>query len=225
MCHHSLPSLLEPIMSSVPTEKLVLRQISKPVAWALGCCLAFYLLLNITVNLRWSDADIEDVITLNFQNFKSRIVPIFLELFPVCTLGASFPIIACTFRNNMQSLVVARQQTQQSPGSQSLNIVRDVVIPVLVLVLPLTIAFLTQGVELLVSITGSYGGCAIEFVIPTLLVMAARRKVAQLQENKTYFKKMQLGVLSSRYLEMLVLAWASVCLILVTMHNLSHSKG
>ncbi len=50
-----------------------------------------------------------------------------------------------------------------------------IVVPVLVLAVPLTIALITDNVLILASITGSYPGVGVQFVIPCLLVIAARR--------------------------------------------------
>ena len=232
MCHHSLPSLLDPMLSSGSAEQLSFKRLRGPVAGALLCCLAFYLLMNCTVALRWQASAIEDVITLNFQNFKSEVVAVFLELFPVCTLGASFPIIACTLRNNLQSLVVVHPDAGHGRGrgpgghAHAARILKDTVLPVLVLVLPLTIAFFTQNVETLVSITGSYGGCAIEFIIPALLVHAARKKVKRAVENRPSGHLgagggLGVGILASPYAVPVILGWSIVCLVLVTIHNLS----
>ena len=116
------------------------------------------------------------MITLNFQNFRPHFVSVFLELFPVCTLGASFPIIACTLRNNLQTLMLMAYPPRQGARRDSgVKLVEEVVLPLVVLALPLVVAFCSENVEMLVGLTGSYGGCAIEFVIPTLLVIQVGR--------------------------------------------------
>ncbi|QDZ17534.1 putative transmembrane amino acid transporter [Chloropicon primus] len=220
MCHHSLPSLLNPVMSAIPKERLEMRRIAKPVAWALVCCLFVYLMLNTIVALRYKPGEIEDVITLNFQNFKPHRVSVFLELFPVCTLGASFPIIACTLRNNLQTLIL--MSNTERPRPRWLRIVEKVVLPVVVLLLPLMVAFATENVEMLVGLTGSYGGCAIEFIIPTLLVVAARKRVAANTQSTggLLLSKLDLGILSSNFFVNAVLMWSVACIVLVTVNHL-----
>ena len=219
MCHHSLPSLLNPMMTAMRPEALELRRIAKPVAWAMASCLLVYLLLNTVVALRFKPEEIEDVITLNFQNFKPRKISVFLELFPVCTLGSSFPIIACTLRNNLQTLVLL--QTSEAKRSQFLKVVDKVVLPLVVLICPLLVALVTENVEMLVGLTGSYGGCAIEFIIPTLLVVEARKKVRDHAQGSggLALSKLDMGVFSSKFFVNLVLTWSVVCLAMVTFNQ------
>ena len=220
MCHHSLPSLLNPLMSSMPAEQLQLKRIARPVAWALVCCLFVYLLMNSIVAMRFKPNAIEDVITLNFQNFKAHEISVFLELFPVCTLGTSFPIIACTLRNNLQTLISMQKKSPESK-SRWLKFVEKVAMPLIVLFVPILIAFFTQDVEMLVSITGSYGGCAIEFIIPTLLVVAARKRIANYGPVSGMLQsKLRMGILSSNFFVYLILGWSAVCLVLVTINHL-----
>jgi hypothetical protein len=52
----------------------------------------------------------------------------------------------------------------------------EVVVPLVVVLLPAVIALLTDNVTLLASITGSYPGVGVQFVLPSLLVIAARRR-------------------------------------------------
>jgi hypothetical protein len=85
--------------------------------------------------------------------------------------------------------------------------------------LPLLVAFVTQNVEMLVSITGSYGGCCIEFIIPTLLVMSARKKVNSFAQANLLRSKLSMGKLSSPFFVYLILSWSAVCLILVTLNQ------
>lgn len=224
MCHHSLPSLLNPVMARVPKQSLSFAKIAKPVATALTCCLLVYLLLNTIVTLRFMPREIEDVITLNFQNFRPHFVSVFLELFPVCTLGASFPIIACTLRNNLQTLMLMAYPPRQGARRDSgVKLVEEVVLPLVVLALPLVVAFCTENVEMLVGLTGSYGGCAIEFVIPTLLVIQARKRLKQHEQTSGgafATPRVSLGVLGHKFFVNLVLVWSAACLVLVTLNHL-----
>ena len=57
------------------------------------------------------------------------------------------------------------------------NWFRQTIFSMIVGVPPIIIAFFTQNVQLLVSITGGYGGMGIMFIFPAICVFCARRLV------------------------------------------------
>lgn len=54
-------------------------------------------------------------------------------------------------------------------------IVDKVLFPLLAIVPPVTIAFITNDLTALVGYTGSYAGTGVQYVIPACLVLIARR--------------------------------------------------
>ncbi|KAL7295534.1 transmembrane protein 104 homolog isoform X2 [Trichogramma pretiosum] len=173
MCHHSLPALIAPISNKSKLYK------SLSLDFILISC--FYLLLAITGVFAFRELD--DLYTLDFvprncstsQNILLTLMEYFLALFPVFTLSTSFPVIAITLRNNLQSLFLREDQTQEY-----CLCLRKLVFPVLAVIPPYLIAMSTTNLSVLVSITGSYAGAGIQYLIPTFLVLNARRQTSQI---------------------------------------------
>ncbi|XP_073826865.1 transmembrane protein 104 homolog isoform X2 [Musca autumnalis] len=211
MCHHSLPSLLAPIR-----DKLSVRRIL--CADYLVICL-FYLLLAMTGIFAFDR--LEDLYTLNFipdqtddHSFSADLllgIDYFLALFPVFTLSASFPIIAITLRNNLQTLCLDMGRFE------SYNyFVRRILFPMLAVVPPFAITYFTESLTSLVAFTGSYAGAAIQYIIPIALVYYARNTCRELLGS---------GVVNdfqspfrSPYWLVFVLLWSLGCISLVTLN-------
>lgn len=207
MCHHSLPSLIFPISDKSRLRSLLsLDYITIAV---------FYLCLALTGAFAF--ANLEDVYTLNFVPSADNASPLlkyveyFLSLFPVFTLSASFPIIAITLRNNLQTLFL------DTARLDSYNfVVRSVLFPLLTIVPPALVTYYTDNVKSLVSFTGSYAGTGIQYIIPIALVYSARRSCRQLlgqgivNEYRSPFRH-------SAWL-VAVLVWGVTCVVLVTVN-------
>jgi len=168
MCHHSLPSMITPIRDKKRVS-LLLR-----VDYLL--ILGFYILLSLTAVFAFTH--IPDLYTLTFEPSKCpnpdnpapAFFQYFLALFPVFTLSTSFPIIGITLRNNLQTLFL-------TDGKIYPFLIRRVLFPLLVLLPPVAVALATNQVDILVGITGSYAGSAIQYFIPVALVYCGRKEV------------------------------------------------
>ncbi|XP_039309843.1 transmembrane protein 104 homolog isoform X2 [Solenopsis invicta] len=210
MCHHSLPALVAPIANK--------SKLNRFLALDYTLIALFYLLLALTGIFAFERLD--DLYTLDFgprglgdcsksDNIFMLLMEYFLALFPVFTLSTSFPIIAITLRNNLQSLFL-KEDT-------SYNLcLRKLVFPVLAVIPPYLIAMITKDLSILVGITGSYAGAGIQYLIPTFLVYCARQKT-----NKV----IGLGVInkfaspfSGRCWLVFVVGWAITCMILVSVN-------
>lgn len=209
MCHHSLPALVAPIENkSTLTRFLALDYFL--IAF-------FYLLLALTGAFAFEHLD--DLYTLDFSprgsggcsksdNIFIIVIEYFLALFPVFTLSTSFPIIAITLRNNLQSLFLGEDTSYACIGK--------LVLPVLAVLPPYMIAMSTKDLSILVGITGSYAGAGIQYLIPTFLVYYARQKTNKL---------IGLGVVnkfaspfSSNCWLVFVIVWAIACMVLVSVN-------
>ncbi|CAL7940273.1 unnamed protein product [Xylocopa violacea] len=209
MCHHSLPALVAPIANkSTLTRSLALDYLL--IAF-------FYLLLALSGAFAFEHLD--DLYTLDFSprgsgdctksnNVFIIIIEYFLALFPVFTLSTSFPIIAITLRNNLQSLFFNEDN--------SYTCYRKFILPILAVLPPYLIAMSTKDLSILVGITGSYAGAGIQYLIPTFLVYYARQKTNNV---------IGLGVVnkfaspfSSNCWLIFVIAWAIACMILVSVN-------
>ncbi|XP_015597813.1 transmembrane protein 104 homolog isoform X2 [Cephus cinctus] len=210
MCHHSLPALVAPISNK--------STINRSLAFDYALIAIFYLLLALTGAFAFEHLD--DLYTLDFgprgsadcsksTNLPMLIVEYFLALFPVFTLSTSFPIIAITLRNNLQSLFLFEDANYNICFCK-------LIFPVLAILPPYLIAMATKDLSILVGITGSYAGAGIQYLIPTFLVYNARRKT-----NKV----IGMGVVNkfaspfrSNFWIWFVLLWAVTCMILVSVN-------
>jgi len=163
MCHHSLPSLIAPIANK--------QKIKFLMSMDYMLIAVFYVFLAITGAFAF--AHIEDLYTLNFIPQASdssigkfmEVIDYFLALFPVFTLSASFPVIAITLRNNLQTLFLDMYRID------SYNFfLRRLLFPLLAVIPPLLITYFTESVKSLVGFTGSYAGTGIQYLIPIFLV-------------------------------------------------------
>lgn len=210
MCHHSLPALVSPIENK--------SKLNRFLALDYTLIAFFYLLLALTGIFAFEHLD--DLYTLDFgprgsgdcsksNNFFMLLIEYFLALFPVFTLSTSFPIIAITLRNNLQSLFLNEDT--------SYNLcLRKLVFPILAVIPPYLIAMSTKDLSILVGITGSYAGAGIQYLIPTFLVYYARQRT-----NKV----IGLGVVnkfaspfSGKCWLIFVVVWAIACMILVSVN-------
>ena len=211
MCHHSLPSLVTPIRNK--------SHLTSALAGTYLLILAFYSALSISAVFTF--AQVDDIYTLNFQPHDDvggqlpvtqvKLFQYFLALFPVFTLSTTFPLIAITLRNNLQAL---------STGL-GLRFAANRYSTALLAVLPPTVvASVTSQVELLVSITGSYAGAGVQYLIPACLVLLARRRAPELERRGG-------GGTLARHRSPFrhngwvyaVVVWAAVCVALVTVNH------
>lgn len=206
MCHHSLPSLVTPISKK--------RNINTLIFADYFIILLFYFLLAFTGIFAFEE--INDLYTLNFQPdpeepWYMKVIHYFLSLFPVFTLSTNFPIIAITLRNNLQTLFLTE-------GRMYSCCTRRVIFPLMALVPPLCLALVTNSLEFLVGITGSYAGAGIQYVVPALLAYTSRKATAKAigvgvtNHHRSWFK--------STFWVVLVNFWAIGCIVLVTWNHI-----
>lgn len=212
MCHHSLPGLIAPIRGK--------NRLGAHLALDYSLITVFYLLLAITGVFAF--ASLNDLYTLNFvptdnDNIFLEIVEYFLALFPVFTLSTSFPIIAITLRNNLQSLFL------DTTRLESYNFVlRKLLFPIVTVIPPLMLTYFLEDIGVLIEFTGSYAGTGIQYLIPTFLVVSARRYCTNL---------LGLGVVN-RYKSpfshtawaVFILIWSVMCVILVSVNIYDERK-
>lgn len=175
MCHHSLPSLVAPIR-----DKNGLFSMLSADYILIG---SFYLFLAMTGSFAF--AQLQDLYTLNFIPSAKQsdlflvFIEYFLALFPVFTLSASFPIIAITLRNNLETLFMGAPEpnppTESVYSSFCTFLLRRCAFPLMAILPPIVVTYFTDSLASLVSFTGSYAGTGIQYIIPIALVWQARK--------------------------------------------------
>ena len=171
MCHHSLPSLATPIRDKSKIFGLFAADYT--------LILIFYSVLSFTAIYAFKE--LKDLYTLNFlpsgchtDNPITTIafIQYFLALFPVFTLSTNFPIIGITLRNNLKTLCLTDGKTYSF-------FMDRIFFPLATLIPPVIVALITNKLDLLVGITGSYAGAGIQYFVPAALVYCSRKTVSE----------------------------------------------
>lgn len=197
MCQHSLPSIMTPTKDK--------KKMTAVITTSFIAVASFYLLLAITAVFCFPIDQLQDIYTLNFLDAWPGFA-YFLALFPVFTLSTNFPIIAITLRENLKSIF-------QREGKSYPVLVDRVVFPLVTVLPPIGIAFVTQNVEFLVGVTGSYSGSLIQYVIPVMLVFCGRKKAKSF--FGIYVNKHR-SIFRQRSWIFFVIVWTILCISLVT---------
>jgi len=179
MCHHSLPGLLSPVKDKKHLNRLMLGDfITIYIVYGGLCASALFAFGTVTnptcPNYPGNPCQIQQLFTLNFSSYDVKPIAYFLSLYPVFTLTTNFPLIAITLRNNIILLVPVLKNRPQ---------LKQIIFALIATLPPIAVAFATEDVGFLVSITGSYAGLGIMFVMPALLVLFSRRKIAKLERD------------------------------------------
>lgn len=210
MCHHSLPALVAPITNKT--------NINRSLSFDYTLIALFYLLLALTGTFAFQHLD--DLYTLDFSprgngfcsqtdNTLLLISEYYLAVFPVFTLSTSFPVIAITLKNNLQSLFLGNDNSYS-------YFIRKIFLPILAIFPPYAIAMITKNLNILVGLTGSYAGVGIQYLLPTFLVFYARKKTNSVIGLGVKNKFM--SPFAGQHWLTFVVIWACVCMILVSFH-------
>lgn len=114
--------------------------------------------------------------------------------------------------------------TRMSGNSLSTTMwaVERLLIPVMVVILPITVALITNDVEFLVSFTGSYAGVGVQYIMPAILVLAARKF------NRKHLSEAGKNGYSSPFRHnvcvYVLIAWAGATVIIVTLNHIFASN-
>ena len=206
MCQHSIPSLITPLKDKSRVTQLFLADFV--------VVMIFYALLSFTAIFAFSVEELDDLYTLNFWGNSGAFAGYFLALFPVFTLSTNFPIISITLRDNLKNLFYRE-------GRPYPWVVDRIVFPLVTLTLPFVVAFITQNLEILVGVTGSYAGAGVQYVIPATLVYCGRK---QLTELTGCYENQHRSLFGRRLWIMFVIGWAFVCIAFVTANHIITRK-
>ena len=202
MCQHSIPSLITPMKNKSRVTLLFVADFA--------VVMVFYALLSFTAIFAFRAEDLGDLYTLNFWNSSDNFVRYFLALFPVFTLSTNFPIISITLRDNLKNLF--HREGRPYPWT-----VDRIVFPLATITLPIVVAFITQNLQILVGVTGSYAGAGVQYVIPACLAYFGKKHLAELTGCYDNKHKSPFG---RRLWILFVIGWALVCIVFVTANHI-----
>jgi amino acid permease len=209
MCHHSLPSIIHPITEKRSLLRMFLGDFGLIYsAYILVCWSGVFAFSHQTAdtcpNQPGEACKLQPLFSLNFSSYRIHFIAVFLTLFPCFTLTSNFPIMAVTLRNNMLELFFPGDPARQSKFKPLMAVAAS--IP------PLVVALLTQRVDLLVTITGSFAGVGIQYVLPTLFVMFGRKMLVHhgIDDRFNPYK----SPISHRWLLWGVLLWSALSFVM-----------
>lgn len=206
MCQHSLPSLITPMKNKSRITLLFIADFA--------VVMVFYALLSFTAIFTFPAGDLKDLYTLNFWDSSGKFVGYFLALFPVFTLSTNFPIISITLRDNLKNLF--HREGRPYPW-----VVDKIAFPLATITLPIIVAFITQNLEFLVGVTGSYAGAGVQYIIPACLAYCGKKHVMTL--TGCYDNKHRSPFGRSLWI-LFVIGWAFVCIAFVTANHIITKK-
>lgn len=206
MCQHSIPSLITPIKNK--------SRVTQLFSLDFAIVLVFYALLSFSGIFAFRKDELKDLYTLNFWGKAGKFVEYFLALFPVFTLSTNFPIISITLRDNLKNLFFRESR----PYSWTVD---RIIFPLATITLPIIVAFITQDLEILVGVTGSYAGTGVQYAIPACLVYFGRK---HLKELTGFYENKHRSPFSHPLWVVFVLGWAVVCVAFVTANHIITKK-
>jgi hypothetical protein len=121
-------------------------------------------------------------------------------------------------RNNLKSLYCFI--TKREISTTERNYFVSLGLPLITLIPPLIISLITHDLQLLVGITGSYAGVAIQYVIPSCLVYFGRRESVRVFRKNFQDKHSFSSPFKHRYWVFFVLLWSNLSIIFVTVNHI-----
>ncbi|KAG8221892.1 hypothetical protein J437_LFUL006710 [Ladona fulva] len=217
MCHHSIPALVTPIADK------------SRLAWGFALdyimITTFYLLLALTGVFAFFP-NLHDLYTLDFWQPRGCIprpgipppaIGYFLALFPVFTLSASFPVVAVTLRGNLEALILPPKPSPPAPNEADVSrLARKLLVPLIAVAPPGIVAFATEDLGTLVGVTGSFAGAGVQYVLPVVLVSAARKELLRLNNGEKVPKHRFSSPFSGKAWVAFVLVWSLACILIVS---------
>ena len=172
------------------------------------CIVIFYgLLLATALQAFPQHGSIKDVYTMNFT--EPPFFKYLLQLFPVLTLSATFPVYSIILRDNIRSLVLT------DPGRDNGFFKERILMSSVSVIPPLIVAFLTYDVESLVNYTGSYTGAIVQYIVPAAFVYFGRREVSRVLGVDSEGVNAYKSPFKGRLWVLVVVVWYVVCLVVV----------
>ncbi len=168
--HNLLPGIVTPLKSK------------KRVNWVLSGVYATVLILYLTIAITGSFAfrvcEMNDLYNLDFFDPSDSIIRLivgtYLALFPFFVLSTRFPLNSISLRENLKSL--SKEAFKPCVGDKQLPKIMERIIFGTVAIIPaIIISFSTQQNSLLISVTGTFPGVGIQYLIPAGLVIMSRR--------------------------------------------------
>jgi len=116
---------------------------------------------------------IQELFNMNFASLDEVWAAKFIVLYPVQVVSV-FPLVAITLRNNLKTLFGTAPALEAGKGFDMANLL----LTILTVGPPFIVAFLTRDVQIVMKYIGGYFGFMLMLLVPSLLVLFGRRKLA-----------------------------------------------
>ena len=138
-----------------------------------------------------------------------------LVFLPILTLCSSFPVAAIILRKNIKAATLFTIKGITKKDIKIPVVIDRLLFPLLAIVPPFIISYVSQDIELIGSITGAFPGIFIQCVMPAAFVLAARYKI-----------KKALGVYDNPYkaplgnivFVVVVLGWSVISVVMMSIN-------
>ncbi|XP_018330318.1 transmembrane protein 104 homolog [Agrilus planipennis] len=202
MVHHCMPSIVDPIVEKHRLKLILL------VEFVILTC--YYLLISLS--LLFADDDLNVIVTLHFLPAKNetvlayRVMGYSVNVYPLLTVAATFPLVAISLRENLKNLFLRS-------GRKYSFFNRKVLFPLLIIIVSATIALASLDFPIIIIVATSYLGILVQYIIPIVLVYNAR--VYCSSNFETYYNPFK-SPFRKRQWEMVVIVVASLAIVCIT---------
>jgi hypothetical protein len=158
---------------------------------------------------------IQELFSMNFVSYHTKFLGEAIGFYPVVIISI-YPLLAITLRNNLK-MALARGPLELLGFTvidfASLGAYQDVSMSVLASAPMIGVAYAKPDLQMVTSVSGTYFGICLVYVIPAFLVMAVRKEVgkhSRLGDNPHASEFKHDGWAA------LVVSWAAICIIATT---------
>ena len=161
------------------------RRVVLMMSSALIIVLAFHLLIPFTAVFWLSFKELQDIYTLNFFIPFSTSYPLgmkvlsvigyYIVIYPAFALTPIIPIEGVVLRENLKSLTRLLFKEKWIEIKPLMFTVDRIILPLIIIILPLILAFATTNIDFLLAISAGVFGVWIQYFISTALLFAGKR--------------------------------------------------
>ena len=214
-CQYCLPGTILPMKQK--------RRILLMMFTALLIILAFHLLISSTAVFWLSFDELQDLYTLNFFAPFSLSYPLgkkvlsiigyYIVIYPVFALSPMIVVVAITMRENLKALVRLLFKEKWIKIKPLMFTVDHILLPSVVIIVPLAVAFSTVNIDFLLSITGGVFGVWLQYLISTALLFTGKRFLMKKYKGK--YENKYKSPFSHIFFLFFIIAWTTVSAVLV----------
>ena len=213
-CQHCFPGVITPMKPK--------RRLFTLIFITFFIILLFHLFMAYTAVFWFAADELYDLYTLNFfvpfvtsDPLGDRVLAIlgyYIVLYPVYSLSTNIPIESITMRENLKSLV--RLLLQRWMGRKPFPFVVDkILFPTVTLLPSIAISYSTTSIDILVTITGSFIGVWIQYLIAATLAYAGRYVITR--RFKTEYNNKYKSPFTHTFFLILITLWTVTSVALV----------